>query len=129
MTCTNAINLVSIFGLTAFFQQATASSLSSLNTFVLLSCNNFFSSNVIKVKTFKTKLYFNPLSAEFIFVFLSYSVYLISRFAFFSSRLFLQQPSFAGKSLTGVSIYESKILHASLLTKCIFVAVSLAAVL
>ena len=43
----------------------------------------------------------NLLSVELIFLFLSYSAYLIVRFAFFLFRLFSQQPSLAGKSLTG----------------------------
>ena len=63
------------------------------------------------------KVCFNPLSAELIFLFSSYSAYLIARFAFFLSRLFSQQRSFAGKSLTGsfkLSIRESEILRKSL---------------
>ena len=57
---------------------------------------------------------FNPLSAELIFHFLSYSAYLIVLFAFFSILVVTTTTKFCGKVPDrAVSIHASEILHES----------------
>ena len=48
-------------------------------------------------KTAFFQSYINPLSAELIFLFSSYSAYLIARFAFFSVSIIFATAKFCGK--------------------------------
>ena len=73
--------------------------------------------------------FFNPLSAELIFLFSSYSAYLIARFAFFSVSIIFATAKFCGKAPDGqfqtfnskfcVKVFDEVYNCCSFCTRCV----------